>query len=1202
MGSKWTDEQLLAIETRDSNLLVAAAAGSGKTTVLVERIIRRITDKDDPCDIDSLLVVTFTNAAASEMKERIGDAIGKRIEIEPENHFLQRQLVLLNKANITTIHSFCLNIIRNNIHLIDLDPGFRVGDTTEVELLKKEAVEETLDYFYEEGSLEFLNLVESYASGKGDNKIEEIIDRVYRFSVSSPFPKKWLNDKLNMLEIDSDFDFSSSQWGEIIIKDIKRTYKSYLDEAREILKLLEIEGFPEKYISVFNDMVNICLEVLSSEATGDMASILGEVKLPALSGKCPVEYVKVAASEFKKEFTAGIKKTIGVLSKDENSIREEINNSFPLMRSLVAIVSRFMDVFSEKKRERAIIDFNDIEHFALNILTVYEDGKVIASKAAHEYRDRFTEILVDEYQDSNYVQEYILSTISRENPGNRFMVGDVKQSIYRFRQAKPEIFLDKYNRYLECTGEECEGSLSGKKILLYKNFRSRDEVLSGVNYIFERIMTEDVGELSYTEKERLNVGADYEDFEIEGFEAGGKIELSLIEDIKDETEEDDVDKTTLEAKYVAQKIKSMVDTENPFKVLKKNNETGKREYVNARFKDFVILLRSTKNTAEIFEEELTLAGVPCFSDTGGGYFETVEIKTIISLLKVIDNPFQDIPLLAILKSPIFSFTPEDMIDLRLAEKGYFYECLKSLSINESDIGLKCRNVLAKIDRWKLKGKNTPIDEFLWYLYEDTGYYSYLGVLPKAHQRQANLRVLFERAREFMATSFKGIFSFVNFIDKLRISSGDMSGAKTLSENEDVVRIMSIHKSKGLEFPVCICSGFGKKFNQQDFRESVLLHQDLGFGPDIVDLSKRIKYKSTIKEAIKTKLQIELKSEEMRILYVAFTRAKEKLIITGTVKKIDDKINAWSSLKEGEGLSEAKVLSSSSYLDLLAPIVLSNEHTCNFPFKVNVIRKGEVILKDKEVLEVGEVVTSSLQSLSPDYETEKIDEINKRLSFKYTYEYLSKVPSKLSVTEAKRIINAVDEDALNLTQSYVLKTPNFLKDEKRITSAERGTLMHFMMQKVDLNEEVTLDSLKARLEKLVKEEFITREEGENIYLKGVYKFFKSSLGRRMIAAKRVLREVPFHIEVPVGYVYEEYSASDESIAIQGIIDCFFEEEDGIVLIDYKTDYVTEENIDEIYERYRVQISLYSLAIEKLTGKKVKEKYIYLLGKGIELKYS
>ncbi|MEG0370775.1 MAG: helicase-exonuclease AddAB subunit AddA [Clostridium sp.] len=1197
----WTKEQIAAIEKRDSNLLVAAAAGSGKTTVLVERIIRRITDVNDPCDIDTLLVVTFTNAAASEMKERIGDAIGKKIESEPENHFLQRQLILLNKANITTIHSFCLNVIRNNFHLIDLDPSFRVGDTTEVEILKNEATMDTLDYFYDLKDPCFINLVESFASGKGDTKMEELIDRVYRFSVSDPFPVRWLNEKLNMLSIDDSFDFSSSKWGQILISDIIRTYKSYLEEARGILRLLEIEGFPEKYIDVFSDIVSICQEVINANTLGDIGIVLGDVKLPGLSGKCPLEDIKLSASEFKKEFTAGYKKTLSVLSKSDKEIIQEMNLCYPLMKSLVELTQKFIEVFSEKKRERAIIDFNDIEHFALNILTNEEDGQIVQSRAAAEYMERFNEVLVDEYQDSNDVQEYILETISKPYPGNRFMVGDVKQSIYRFRQAKPEIFLRKYKKYHDVFQENNNENTLGSKVLLYKNFRSRKEVLDGVNFIFERIMTQDVGELSYTEKERLNPGADYKNNLINGKNAGGKIELSLIEDIKDETDEDDIDKITLEARYVAQKINEMIKGDNPLYILKKNHDTGVQEYVRARNKDVVILLRSTKNTSDVFEEELTMEGIPCYSDTGGGYFETVEIKTIIALLKIIDNPFQDIPLLAVLKSPIFSFTPEDMIDLRLLGREYFYDLLKNMALKDSEIGVKCKHVLDKIYKWQSMAKNTSIDELLWFLYEDTGYYAYLGVLPAASGRQANLRVLFERARDFMSTSFKGIFSFVNFIDKLRVSSGDMSGAKNLSENEDVVRIMSIHKSKGLEFPICICSGFGKGFNKQDFRESILLHQELGFGPDIIDLSKRIKYKSTIKEAIKTKLQIEAISEEMRILYVAFTRAKEKLIITGTVKKLEDKIESWSSLTKGLSLSEAKVLSASCYLDLISPIVLSNEGDDDFPFKTNIIRKTDILVASLEAIKTGEDVLDKLSNLSKNPETNMANEINRRLSYEYEYSHLSKIPSKLSVTEAKRIMNIQNEDADDLNRSYVLKTPEFLKDEKRITSAEKGTLMHFIMQKVNLSGPITFESLKDTVSSLIAREFITNQEGKSINFSYVLGFFNSPLGIRLLSSSKVMREIPFHIEVPIGDIYSDYVKDRETIAIQGIIDCFFEEDGEIVLIDYKTDYVTEENIDEIHNKYKIQINLYAKAIEKLTGKRVKNKYIYLLGKGIEIEY-
>ncbi|MEG1415241.1 MAG: helicase-exonuclease AddAB subunit AddA [Clostridium sp.] len=1197
-STKWTKEQLDAIETKGCNLLVAAAAGSGKTTVLVERIIRKILDKDDPCDIDSLLVVTFTNAAASEMKERIGDAIGDRIEKEPENHFLQRQLILLNKASITTIHSFCLNVIKNNFHLIDLDPSFRVGDTTEVEILKKEAIEETMDSFYNEPEVDFLEFVESYSTGKSDSKIEELIQRVYSFSISSPFPDMWLDEKIEMLNIDDDFNFSDSVWGQIILSDIKRSFASYKEEGERLLMLMEGEQFPKKYIDVFKDIISITNMALSSENIDSLALSLSDVKLPALSGKCENEFLKTKASKFKKDFSDHCKSAKGLCDRDKDDINQEIKTSHRLMGVLVKMVKKFSSIFAQKKRERLIIDFNDIEHFALNILTENIEGNITPSKTALEYRERYREILVDEYQDSNYVQEYILDTISNKETGNRFMVGDVKQSIYRFRQAKPEIFLNKYSNFIG-VDEEVE-DFTGRKILLYKNFRSRETVLDGVNFIFERIMSEEVGELSYTEVERLNKGADFNDDLIDGFVAGGSIELDLIEDVKDEGDEDDIDKITLEARYVASKIKSMINSDKPFYVYKKNPSTGEREYVPAKYKDIVILLRSTRNISDVFEEELSLEGIPCFSDTGGGYFDAIEIKTIVSLLKIIDNPLQDIPLLAVLRSPIFGFTPEDLIDLRMIGKGYFYDMLKTASIKECSVKSKAIHVLSKIDKWQQMAKNTPVDELLWHLYTDTGYYAYLGVLPKAEIRQANLRVLFERARDFLATSFKGIFSFINFIDKLQVSSQDMAGAKAISENEDVVRIMSIHKSKGLEFPVCICSGFGKNFNKQDFRESILLHSELGFGPDIVELDKRIKYKSTIKEAIKTKLQIENISEEMRILYVAFTRAKEKLIITGTVKKIEDKIHYYANFPKNAPLSEAKVLSSSSYIDLIAPLIISNIDRYDFPYTYNVIRKEEVKASHVENIEKGEDALEAIRDLNMEYETDKIDEIDRRLSYKYEDAALAKVPSKLSVTEAKRIINSTQEESMNLLHSYVLKTPSFLKEEKKITGAERGTLMHFMMQKIPLKKDITKGELEEVLKDLVDREFITKEESEVINILSILRFLKSELGIRMMNSNNIMREAPFHVKIPVSDIYSEYSNVNETIDIQGIIDCFFEEEDGLVLVDYKTDYVTDDNISSIKEKYRVQIDLYARALEMQTGKRVKEKYLYLLSKGIEVR--
>ncbi|HEK4626714.1 helicase-exonuclease AddAB subunit AddA [Clostridioides difficile] len=1264
---KWTKEQLEVIESRECNLLVAAAAGSGKTAVLVERIIQMITSRENPIDIDKLLVVTFTNAAASEMRERIGDAIGKALDENPENKHLQNQLVLLNKSSITTIHSFCLDVIKSNFHRISLDPNFRIGDQTECAILKQEAIEEVFEDLYEERDEGFLNLVESYAERGGDKEVQDIILGIYSFAMASPEPKKWLIDSAERFNIDENFDFSQSIWARAILDTVKIEINGLclnMERAlKEVESIEELETFAEKLSVEYKKIADISQACNKSwdEAYKKMASMSFEnyVKGVKRISKDAPSYIK-ESKEKAKAIRDKTKKSLesivsATFNKDNDSIREEIKYLYNIVKPISNIVLRFEEEYSNKKREKGIIDFNDIEHFALNILTdVDEKGNIIPSDIAVGYRNKFYEIFIDEYQDSNLVQEVLLKAVANTETPNRFMVGDVKQSIYRFRQAKPELFLQKYNNYNDKKGS------SHRKIMLYKNFRSREEVVDAVNYIFENIMNENIGEIEYTEKERLNLGANFNVDTDEKSIIGGATEIHLIQkdnklddDIindKDDRinnkeneieEEEKLDNIQLEARMVGNIIKDLMKVNEDGKI-QKVYDKGIDGYRPVEFRDIVILLRATSAWAPVFADELMNMDIPTYADVGVGYFDTIEIKTILSLLQIIDNPMQDIPLISVLKSPIFGFTPEDLIDIRVQSKDkIFYEVLKSTaeydgftdSQNENESEFipseecinKSKDFLIKLKEFKEKSMYMSTDEFIWYLYTRTGYYAYVGALPGGSQRQANLKVLFERAKQFEETSLKGIFNFVNFIEKLKKSSSDMGSAKTLGENANVVRIMSIHKSKGLEFPVVICSAMGKNFNTQDFKKSILYHHNLGYGPQFVDYERRISFPSIAKEALKSKINIENLSEEMRVLYVAFTRAKEKLIITGSTRNIQDSIKRWSNGVESlDTISQYEILKGKNFLDWIMPCVLKHRDLSNLLEEVGLDavfsvehnskwygklwNKNDILVEKKsdEEKESIEEILEKIDVDSPD--SNYYNEIEEKLNYIYPYEFSTRKPATISVTEIKKIQNNYEEELINtiFEQKVILKKPLFIQNEEereKISGTERGTIVHLVMEVLDLKNVSSVNDIKSQIRGFVSKGIITEKQASIVNPYKIYKFFASNIGKRMLNAEIINREKSIYAQVNMKdiYIYEKLINNDdkkfydnESVMLRGIVDAYFEEDNQIVLVDYKTDFVNEENINQIIEKYKKQLDLYADIIETLTGKSVKEKCIYLFG--------
>ncbi|HBG7286653.1 helicase-exonuclease AddAB subunit AddA [Clostridioides difficile] len=1264
---KWTKEQLEVIESRECNLLVAAAAGSGKTAVLVERIIQMITSRENPIDIDKLLVVTFTNAAASEMRERIGDAIGKALDENPENKHLQNQLVLLNKSSITTIHSFCLDVIKSNFHRINLDPNFRIGDQTECAILKQEAIEEVFEDLYEERDEGFLNLVESYAERGGDKEVQDIILGIYSFAMASPEPKKWLIDSAERFNIDENFDFSQSIWARAILDTVKIEINGLclnMERAlKEVESIEELETFAEKLSVEYKKIADISQACNKSwdEAYKKMASMSFEnyVKGVKRISKDAPSYIK-ESKEKAKTIRDKTKKSLesivsATFNKDNDSIREEIKYLYNIVKPISSVVLRFKEEYSNKKREKGIIDFNDIEHFALNILTdIDEKGNILPSDIAVGYRNKFYEIFIDEYQDSNLVQEVLLKAVANTETPNRFMVGDVKQSIYRFRQAKPELFLQKYNNYNDKKGS------SHRKIMLYKNFRSREEVVDAVNYIFENIMNENIGEIEYTEKERLNLGANFNVDTDEKSIIGGATEIHLIQkdnklddDIindKDDRinnkeneieEEEKLDNIQLEARMVGNIIKDLMKVNEDGKI-QKVYDKGIDGYRPVEFRDIVILLRATSAWAPVFADELMNMDIPTYADVGVGYFDTIEIKTILSLLQIIDNPMQDIPLISVLKSPIFGFTPEDLIDIRVQSKDkIFYEVLKSTaeydgftdSQNETESEFipseecinKSKDFLIKLKEFKEKSMYMSTDEFIWYLYTRTGYYAYVGALPGGSQRQANLKVLFERAKQFEETSLKGIFNFVNFIEKLKKSSSDMGSAKTLGENANVVRIMSIHKSKGLEFPVVICSAMGKNFNTQDFKKSILYHHNLGYGPQFVDYERRISFPSIAKEALKSKINIENLSEEMRVLYVAFTRAKEKLIITGSTRNIQDSIKRWSNgIESLDTISQYEILKGKNFLDWIMPCVLRHRDLSNLLEEVGLDavfnvehnskwygklwNKNDILVEKKsdEEKESIEEILEKIDVDSPD--SDYYSEIEKKLNYIYPYEFSTRKPATISVTEIKKIQNNYEEELINtiFEQKVILKKPLFIQNEEereKISGTERGTIVHLVMEVLDLKNVSSVNDIKSQIRGFVSKGIITEKQASIVNPYKIYKFFASNIGKRMLNAEIINREKSIYAQVNMKdiYIYEKLINNDdkklydnESVMLRGIVDAYFEEDNQIVLVDYKTDFVNEENINQIIEKYKKQLDLYADIIETLTGKSVKEKCIYLFG--------
>lgn len=1162
------------------------------------------------------------------------DAIYKKLEEDPENENLQRQITLLNMASICTIDSFCLEVVKNNFfELNNVSPNFRIADTPEIELLKQEILDDIFEKKYEEDDSDFTKLVNTYTSYKDDTPLKDLILKIHGYIGSSPFPKEWLHEKIEMFNLDGKLneDFSKTPWGSVLLEELDEELIddiAVLEDARESLTNdKDLEIFEQIIASDIKQLKTLQDNLQNWDSAYEIAQ---NIKFQPWSRKKVESEIKAEAKEIRDTVKEKFNKKIGkILTTDSKQSNQDIFDMYDILKKLEKLILEFDEVFSKRKREKNIVDFTDIEHFALEILVKKDEkGNVIKTDVAKKYTEKFQEIAIDEYQDSNLVQEYILTSISKGN--NIFMVGDVKQSIYKFRQARPDLFLSKYKTYKLKQNKTENDDL---KIQLFKNFRSRKEVLDFSNLIFSKIMTEELGELNYTEEEYLNLGADYKDTgedlktEIDIITIDNKedeeepeeleVEVDENEDTQDEefkTEVERKEDIEVEAMFVANKIKQLID--NKFQVY----DAKAKEKRDIKYKDIVVLLRSTKISAPIFEKEIIKLGIPVFSDSSSEYLESLEIQTIMNLLKIIDNPLQEIPLVATMRSTIGGFTDNELVEIRLSDKydNFYNTLLKSKKDVSEQLRNKINKFLEQIEMWRKEQEYLSLDELIWKIYNDTGYFNYVGLMRNGELRQANLKMLFERAKQCESISFKGLYNFINYIEKIKTSSKDMDSAKIIGENDDVVRIMSIHKSKGLEFPVVILANSGKQFNLQDLNSKILLHPELGIGVKYIDYDMQITYDTLSKRAIKNKMKIETLSEEMRVLYVALTRAKEKIIITGLAKK-EKQDKMLENVEKYDELNIMLLSKSKSYLDWITLVHLYYEQTMESLATWNVLQKEDIIKMcatqepEKEENKTDEILKKLNEFKIEDV---KANEIQKLLEYQYKYSDATIIPTKTSVTEIKEMKKSAlgekskkeaentkmkqcvfreenESEKENIVSKVEFPKPKFLQSDEKteISNAEKGTLIHLCMQKLDINKkEYTIQDVKELLDKLVAKKTITEQEANAINIKKIYQFTKSNIWQEMTEAQVVEREKPFYINIPAQEIYEK--DLEEKVLVQGVIDLYYISSNGeLVLVDFKTDYVPDKNEQILIERYSSQLQLYKRALESATGKRVDKTYIY-----------
>lgn len=1241
MERKWTLAQKSAIDTRDCNVLVSAAAGSGKTAVLVERIISMITDPDKNIDIDRLVVVTFTKAAAAQMKDKIRKALDSMLDENPGDVNLLRQITLLNNAQITTIDSFCLWIIRNHFPEVNLDPGFRIMDEGEKKLIENDVLEDVLEEFYAEADEEFFNLVDAFGMGRDDSGLVSIIDKIYRFSRSNPWIDEWF-DECMLVYDDETYDNPAIKE---LYDSIKNALLDYRDKYNRLVDICSEPAGPAAYTGALqSDLLGIN-EMINSQDFGELGRKIRTFSFEALSRKKDAgadpdikEYVKGQRKLF-KDYIGRLNDKIFL--KEDDGIFEDMQGAGIQIRTLLKVAKVYAKRVSEVKREKGIIDFNDMEHLALSILVKKEDGKLVYTETADKLANRFEEILIDEYQDSNQLQEVILNAVSKtrlsgEN-NNIYMVGDVKQSIYKFRLACPELFIEKYDTYSE-TGDNV-------RIELQKNFRSRENVLECANDVFSHIMNKNFSGIGYDESVRLNAGFPYPEYSGNNYgdDANKSTDVILI------SSENEEEATTreLEADRLAKLIEGIVSSGiNVY-------DSDENIYRPAEYRDIVILTRSVTGWADTFADALMDRGIPAYTDSSTGYFSVREIQVILSMLTIVDNPVQEISLAAAMMSYFGGFTAAELGMVRKLGREHadknthnnLYEHLKAVAvlggadnIQETDVKQlsgKCALFLAKLTEYRDKSSVEQLYDLCWEMIYDSGYYDYVGTMPAGAQRQANLNVLLERAAGYGKSSYSGLFNFLRYIERLKKFDEDFAEGAASLDNENLVRIMSIHKSKGLEFPIVILAGAHKSINFMDATAPVLVDQNLGIAVDYVDLERRTKTPTIIKGAMARRIVRESIAEEERLLYVAMTRAREKLIITGVVKDADktlDKYRAKSEELATDGtLSYADSENIKNYLDMIMPVCLMDSDKLKGSFKVmvdavedseadadetgNSFETGNVT--DIDAVKAGEALDGNNEAGYPSLDElpEYVPADNASGRMKLTVSQLKAMQAEDNSEENAYMDDSVKEafekeaydeqaadngnrdgqtDSETIAEPSNSIIPKFISGEEvQLAANERGSAYHRVMECLDYSVSVNLDGVKADINRMLETGKMNELQVKSVNPWDINTFVQSDTGRRVANAVNcgsVRREQPFVFEY-------------EGQLIQGIIDLYFEEDGEFVLVDYKTDRVMkgEAGEKELVRRYAIQLDYYAKALTQLTGKKVKEKIIYsfALGKGLSV---
>ncbi|WP_211745497.1 helicase-exonuclease AddAB subunit AddA [Paenibacillus sp. Marseille-Q4541] len=1353
-GSFWSDDQWKAIASAGEDMLVAAAAGSGKTAVLVERIIRKISDENAGFSVDRLLVATFTKAAASEMRERIRDALETALEEQPESDHLRRQLSLLGRASITTLHSFCMEIIRRYYQQIPLDPGFRILNEYEAELMRQELLMDLFEQKYSEegeGST-FRRLVDWFSGERNDDAMYRLVQKLYDFSRSHSWPSYWLDEMAASFRVNSVEELSQSAWVKSIMRDAELALGGavrLLEQALDIAK--EPEG-PAAYAETFSsdlEMVQELLTRVKSGAWDELYDIFHQSQFGKLKAVRKGQ-ADPALQERAKERREAAKKTVtelktAMFGRAPEQFLEEMQKAAPLMEELSSVVNRFADIFAEEKKARGVVDFSDLEHYALHILRHSDSTpeKSLPSDAAIEYQQQFDEVLLDEYQDTNTVQEDIVSLISRKGPGNRFMVGDVKQSIYRFRLAEPGLFLDKYRRY------DAEGEGEGLRIDLARNFRSRLEVVDAVNMLFRQIMNAGVAEIEYDDAAALSYGASFPEIPEDGRYTP---ELVLIDRAgagtpeqaeaegedgaaSEEMEQLEMETAELEARVIASRIHEMVgNTGTPLPVYDKNT----KEMRPARYGDIVILLRSAQLWTPLIMEQLKREGIPVIGDQNKGFFQATEIEIMLSLLQVVDNPQQDIPLASVLRSPIVGLDEEELAVIRLAGKQLsFYDAMRKtiedsrmetdqvtkpsgvsnidqdaeqfeaqmaleLGLREASATMEVMelggitlhdgvtsdehtdapgtlefkaNLLRKLsafsdllEEWRSEARRGSLSELIWRIYRDTGYLDWVSGLPGGVQRSRNLKALYDRAKQYEnSTANRGLFRFLTFIARLRDNGGDLGAVGIAADTEGSVRIMTIHRSKGLEFPIVFVAGMSKMFNQQDLNAPFMMHKELGFGPRFVDEENRVSYPTLASLAIRRRAHAELLAEEMRVLYVALTRPKEKMILIGTVKDVVQKAMNWSQIKNHHALllPETLLASGRSYLDWVGPAlfrhpdawhlralaslgdeedmsssssdsfsqdqsrwrisVLSGESVSSLNFAVSEV--SDEVNEDRQYFTKALMDMQRVQTPSTQEDDSIKTEIDGVLSWSYPYMASAQTAASTSVTEMKALLAMQEHPPLGLLEQKAfqeeqgrlavddeftlhLRRPKFM-EESTITGTERGTVYHTVMQHVPAEAGLTVSMVQDTLASLVERHILLPYQAEAIDAVQIARFFESEPGIALAEAEKtgwVRREMPFSYGLPADETLLDFHSADvleeegrmessilheETVLIQGIVDCLFEVNGKRILLDYKTDKVLEHRggIETLAKGYQFQLDLYARALHDILGYEIDEKWLY-----------